>query len=123
MAKAKTSTSNDPPAEDTGALQKGPRVGRPQPGKAGPCPQSPSHTRTGVYRTQGRIRYCKCNDCGATWQTSGPYADPLRDFALQLVETLEAAQTETASDGAEVYVIDKPVVQEIISELKERIAA
>ena len=37
------------------------------------CPVNPSHHAV-VYRTDGRVRYCKCNDCGEYWKQGGPEA-------------------------------------------------
>ena len=42
--------------------------------EAGPCPQSERHKNTRVYRTVSRIRYCVCDDCGATWKRALPPA-------------------------------------------------
>lgn len=36
--------------------------------KAGPCPRSPGHLRTVVYKIDANgTRRCKCNDCGEVW--------------------------------------------------------
>lgn len=32
------------------------------------CPASERHEGAKIWRTAGRIRYCKCNTCGATWK-------------------------------------------------------
>ena len=41
---------------------------------AGPCPRSDNHKNTRVYKTDGRIRRCVCDDCGETWKRTGPRA-------------------------------------------------
>ncbi len=58
--------------------------GREQPGAepvrkkrvyAGPCPRNAEHAATRVYRTDGQVRYCVCDDCGETWKKTGPRSD------------------------------------------------
>ena len=39
------------------------------------CPTNPKHPQAIVYRTDGKTRYCKCNDCGEFWKQIGPLAD------------------------------------------------
>ncbi len=39
------------------------------------CPTNPKHKMAKVYKTAGKTRYCKCNDCGAFWKQIGPEAD------------------------------------------------
>lgn len=41
---------------------------------AGPCPRNPAHPQTRVYKTDGRVRRCICDDCGKTWKQIGPEA-------------------------------------------------
>jgi formate dehydrogenase maturation protein FdhE len=38
------------------------------------CPTNPDHPQASVYKTDGRTRYCKCDDCGAMWKQIGPLA-------------------------------------------------
>ncbi len=38
------------------------------------CPRNPTHKHAKVYKTEGRTRYCKCNDCGEFWKQIGPEA-------------------------------------------------
>lgn len=86
----KTSTkSKQVPAKQTKAGQE-PRVRRQEPGvqeidprlplkkqrvHAGPCPNSAHHNSTRVYKTNGRIRFCICDDCGCSWKKAGPPAE------------------------------------------------
>lgn len=41
---------------------------------AGPCPLVANHGPGRVYKTKGRVRYCVCDHCGATWTKAGPRA-------------------------------------------------
>lgn len=38
---------------------------------AGDCPRVKNHGKGRVYTTRGRVRYCVCDECGATWQKAG----------------------------------------------------
>lgn len=89
---------------------------------AGECPKSPRHTATVVYRTAGRTRYCKCNDCGATWKQSGEYADSLREFCASLADSLQAAPRVRAADDADVVVLDDKTARHIITELRRLVS-
>ncbi len=42
---------------------------------AGACPNKETHANTRVYKTDGLIRYCVCDDCGHTWKQTGPKAE------------------------------------------------
>lgn len=49
---------------------------------AGPCPRASLHKNTRVYRTDGAVRYCVCDDCGRTWKKTGPVAaEPAQEVA------------------------------------------
>lgn len=69
--------------------------------RAGLCPRNPAHTATRVYRTSGRTRYCKCNDCGENWKEVGD--DALAEYLSQLADSLESAQR--VGDGAEKTIV------------------
>jgi hypothetical protein len=43
--------------------------------RTGPCPKTPAHTNTRVYRTVGQTRYCVCDDCGHTFKRIAPAAE------------------------------------------------
>ena len=88
---------------------------------AGPCPRSERHQNTHIYRTAGRSRYCKCNDCGHTWKLTGPYADSLREYCATLAESLERA-SRVEHRGDQVILIDDKTARKIIKELKELIS-
>lgn len=51
---------------------------------AGPCPQSPHHKSTRVYRTVGVVRYCVCDNCGTTWKQQGPAAGAEKEDGEQV---------------------------------------
>jgi hypothetical protein len=55
------------------------KPGRKEPPKkerihAGPCDRVPTHKNTRVYNTKGRVRFCVCDDCGATWKKTAAEA-------------------------------------------------
>ena len=89
---------------------------------AGECPKSPRHQNTIVYRTAGRTRYCKCNDCGATWKKTGDYADALKEYCATLADSLKEAPRVQAPDGADVVVIEDKLAKGIEQELRKLIA-
>jgi hypothetical protein len=79
---------------------------------AGSCPKSKAHTAVRVYKTDGRIRYCKCNDCGSTWKMTGPAAgeglitDDDRELLLLFADALDDRERVLAGDkGNEVEII------------------
>lgn len=77
-----------------------------------------AHTGTGVSSTQGRTRYCRCNTCGHTWKKSGKYADPLREVAASLIETLRATK-RLEQKGAKIIVLSDSMVEDIVSQLEQ----
>jgi len=81
------------------------RVSRPRV-DAGPCPASASHKNTVVYKTAGRVRRCKCNDCGMTWKKIGPFADELREYAVNLADSLASTGRTDIGDGPVVMIED-----------------
>lgn len=85
--------------------------------KAGPCPKSPIHTATKVYRTDGRTRYCKCNDCGHTWKVLANYADDLHQYAHELADDLETAARVEVETGLVVVLSDEQATR-IAAELR-----
>lgn len=86
------------------------------------CPQSDKHAAK-VYKTDGRTRYCKCNDCGATWKQMGSHADPILALVEDLVKSLDKAQPVTVS-GAEgpVIMLDAADTIELRDKLRELLA-
>jgi hypothetical protein len=62
------------------------------------CPTSPAHDAK-VYKTDGKTRHCKCNDCGATWKQIGEHADPLKQLCEDLVKMLEKAEPVSVEPG------------------------
>ena len=88
--------------------------------EAGPCPVNAEHTGTGVSSTQGRTRYCRCDTCGHTWKKTGPFADPLREVATEVAETLKAAP-RIEQKGKSIIVIPDELVKQIVSKLEQAI--
>ena len=84
---------------------------------AEPCPKSANHTNTKVYKTTGRTRYCRCDDCGHTWKQTGEFADELREYAATLAESLEKSDSRVESDE-EVIVMTRATANEIAKELR-----
>ena len=74
--------------------------------EAGGCPVCKSK-QSRVYKTQGVVRYCCCDNCGETWSKTGPLANPLIDLALEALELLGGGDiVKTDKDAAEVVIID-----------------
>lgn len=117
MAKSRTATTKNetekPTASDkpTGTVveTRSPKV------FAAVCPVNAEHTNTRVTSTQGKVRYCICDDCGHHWKQIGPETDqvdtagPLREFALSLADQLDGAErlppSEDDESGEHVIVI------------------
>lgn len=72
---------------------------------AGQCPQNSQHENTRIYRTAGNVRYCKCNDCGATWKQNAEDGDPVAAFLAELATNLETAERQSLGDGTKVIVM------------------
>ena len=75
--------------------------------KAGACPKNETHTATKVYRTDGRTRYCKCNDCGHNWKIVADYSDDLHQYVHELANDLDAAERIEGEGGLVVVLTDK----------------
>ncbi len=88
---------------------------------AGSCPTSENHQNTVVYRTKGRTRYCKCNDCGATWKLSGEYADPLKEYCAALAESFDKAPRVKSPQGDQVILLEDKDTKQIAKKLRELI--
>ncbi len=84
---------------------------------AGECPNNPKHLQTKVYKTLGRRRYCKCNECGATWTLTGEFADELREYASSIASSLEEASRVDDGNGTPVIVIEAALADEIATEI------
>lgn len=85
---------------------------------AGGCPISKRHENTKVYKTVGRTRYCRCDDCGHTWKQTGPFADELREYAFNLADTLAKAP-RSDQNGETVIMITSSQAKTIESDLRE----
>lgn len=79
--------------------------------KAESCPNCNAES-TRVYKTDGRTRRCVCDHCGSTWKQTGPFADELREYALQFAESLQKADFEEV-DGQRVVLIGESLVKEL----------
>jgi len=88
---------------------------------AGPCPRHPSHIHTKVYKTEGKVRRCRCDDCGHTWKQIGEPADPLGEFAKELAAQLEGLckEPDEAAGGEPVIVITVQEALGIAEDLKK----
>lgn len=73
--------------------------------EAGNCMDCKS-AKTRVYKTQGVVRYCVCDECGNTWSKSGPLANPLIDLANEAVDLLANAEVVKTEDAKEVVIMD-----------------
>lgn len=87
---------------------------------AGDCPKSESHKDTHVYKTDGKTRYCKCNDCGELWTVRGRYADPLKDFLDGLALSLDSTQRRDV-DGQSVIVMPSSAATQLARDCREAI--
>jgi hypothetical protein len=73
------------------------------------------HTR--VYKTEGRIRRCVCDHCGATWKLTGPFADELREYAMNFADSLQKAGREEV-EGQKVILITAELAAELEKEFR-----
>lgn len=87
--------------------------------KAGECPLSDRHQHTKVYKTIGRVRHCRCDDCGHTWKLTGPFADELREYALNLSDTLKKAPRSSSEGGESVVMITDDQAKAIEADLRD----
>lgn len=86
------------------------RVAKPR-AKAQVCPScGGEHTR--IYKTEGRVRRCVCDTCGNTWKQTGPFADELREYALQFADALKA-QPLSEIEGTECLVFDRKFAEDL----------
>lgn len=86
--------------------------------RAGSCIKNPEHTQTRVYRTTGRTRYCKCNDCGATWKIVADYSGDLQQYVHQLADDIENAERVKTESGTVVVLSDEQA-KGITSDLRD----
>lgn len=91
--------------------------------RAAECPKNPAHPHTAVYRTRGRTRYCRCDDCGATWKQSGPFADPLRNYIEDLIADLEATPAVELPEGGHGIIIPTNERDKLVAKLREQLTA
>lgn len=85
---------------------------------AGPCPRSANHKNTRIYKTDGKTRRAKCNDCGHTWKVIGPYADELRQYAVDLATALHDAGRADV-DGEQVITMTDKLAKDIETKLRK----
>lgn len=85
---------------------------------AGPCPRNETHENTRVYKTKGRVRHCKCNDCGETWKVTGDFADDLKNFVMELADELDSSE-RIDGDGGKVIVLSDETAKQISSDLRD----
>lgn len=83
---------------------------------AGDC--NACHHRGAIYKTKGRTRYCKCDNCGNFWDFDGPLSDAVHDVALQLRENLKKFDI-VSIDGDEVVLWDARSAVETVQRLEE----
>ncbi len=130
MAKAKSSPAETPgtatqtdvvpaPHQRMSLTEADPTAGRKKAAIAGSCPKGAAHTATRVYRTEGRTRYCKCNDCGHTWTVAGGYADQGREYLDQLAQGLINLPRQNDADGNPVVVLTDAEAKSIVTALRE----
>jgi len=79
--------------------------------KAQACETCGSNS-TRVYKTEGRIRRCVCDHCGNTWKLSGPFADELREYALNFADSLRGAGREEI-EGQKVLLIPAALADDL----------
>lgn len=54
-------------------------------------PEEQQHKNRRIYNTNGKTRYCVCNDCGETWKMIADPADDWSQYLADLAVSLEAA--------------------------------
>jgi hypothetical protein len=87
--------------------------------EAGPCPVNPAH-KTRVYHTEGKVRNCACDDCGATFKKVGNYADPLRDAADSLATMFETSESVVVEEGGpEVILVEAAEARSFAARLRK----
>ena len=73
--------------------------------------------QTRVYKTEGRIRRCVCDHCGNTWKLTGPFADELREYAMNFADSLREAGREQVQ-GQKVILITDELATELEKEFR-----
>ena len=73
--------------------------------------------QTRVYKTEGRIRRCVCDHCGNTWKLTGPFADELREYAMNFADSLQKAGREEL-EGQKVVLIPAALADELEKEFR-----
>lgn len=73
--------------------------------------------QTRVYKTEGRIRRCVCDHCGTTWKLTGPFADELREYAMNFADSLQKAGREEV-EGQKVILITAELAAELEKEFR-----
>jgi hypothetical protein len=73
--------------------------------------------QTRVYKTEGRVRRCVCDNCGTTWKLTGPFADELREYAMNFADSLQKAGREEL-EGQKVVLIPAELATELEKEFR-----
>lgn len=90
---------------------------------AGPCPVNEDHTNTRIYRTAGNLRYCKCNDCGATWKQNAAEGDPVAAFLSDLANALDTSERQQLADGTKAIVMSDKDAKAISEQIRSFITS
>ena len=86
------------------------------------CPRRVNHAAK-VYKTEGRKRYCKCDDCGETWTQMGDFADPLKQLCADLVKILERSEPAVVEPGQPpVILLEEADARGLVTQLRDLLA-
>lgn len=77
---------------------------------AGPCPVNGAHSPTRISSTQGRIRYCVCDQCGERWQKVGERAEAVGQFLSNMAKAFREAP-KIDNGGRKVCVFDAAEIE------------
>lgn len=105
MSTGTTQKQNQKPSSPAPQRVASPRV------RAAACENCGSQ-QTRVYKTEGRVRRCVCDHCGTTWKLTGPFADELREYALNFADSLRNAGKEEI-EGEKVVLIQASLADEL----------
>lgn len=87
---------------------------------AATCPRNAAHKNTRIYKTDGKVRRCVCDDCGHTWKQIGEPADPLGAYCRELMQQMErlAEDPTTSADGEACVCLTMVEVLGIVDDLR-----
>jgi hypothetical protein len=108
---AKDAVSSSPAAVEAPQRLPRPRL------QVDPCPTNAAHAHRRIYRTDGRTRYCVCDDCGTRYKMTADEADPLRAYVTELIKSLRAAKAVEQGTQKVVQIVD-PLRTEIADTLE-----